>query len=157
MLAKLQPCGLYPGAQERGQQWLALCAAGISRHLLRADRALPLPGSELATGVGDIITEAAAVPIVGRGSHGGSGSESGGGGVGSRPPGKACGHPIQHPLVALNGQTRSPGERHSTACDLWWSSTELQAGGSQTQRSQLRRPGCPAIGETGSPLRPCSL
>lgn len=64
------------------------------------------------------------------GCHGGPGPGSGGG---SRPPGKAVG--IRHSLVALTAQTWSPGERRSAASDLWWSSAELQAGGSQPQRT----------------------
>ena len=130
----------YPGAQGKGQRWLALCAAGISRHLLCGDRALPLPGAELAVRVGDITTEAAAVPAVGRGCHRGPPVPWSGGC--SRPPPvppqscKAAG--MGHPLVALTAQ---PGaqERRSATSDLWWSSAELQTGSSGPQRSH-----CPA-------------
>lgn len=58
-----------PKSPRRGTAAVGTRAAVISRHLLCEDRALPLPGQELAAGVGDITTGVAAVSTVGRGFH----------------------------------------------------------------------------------------
>lgn len=113
--------GLYPGAQGKGTAVVGCLCCGHQQA-----SAMWGQGDELAAGVGDITTEAAAVPTVGRGCHRGPGPRSGGGS--SLPP---CPPPTPVQSHGHRASSESPGERHGTTSDLWWSWAELQAGGSR--------------------------